>query len=218
MRIDTKEGLEVTHALEYYGRMLFTLQLLPLLRASPLGGRVLTVLAGSMLANKLDADDLNLDGPGKFGGMQTQAHMLIMNTLFFDRLSADPENRGVTFIHNWPGAVNTGNMARYHTPSTWSPAPLTSLLKPLFWFIGFSDKETRERHAYIATSGSFGGRGPRLEGAAAAKNTAGGTEGGLYLVNHKCDVKYNEQALKELRKDAQGKVWDKTMEILRPYS
>ncbi|KAF9879554.1 short chain dehydrogenase reductase family protein [Colletotrichum karsti] len=130
-RNDTTEGLDVTHALEYYGRMLFTLSLLPLLRASP-SPRVLTVLGGSVLSNKLIVDDLNLERPGNFGGIQSQAHMNTMNTLFLDRLSTDPMNDNITFVHNWPGAVDTGNMDRYHKPSLLSPVPLTVLLKPVF--------------------------------------------------------------------------------------
>ncbi|KAJ4994630.1 Oxidoreductase lepF, partial [Colletotrichum sp. SAR 10_66] len=108
-RNDTAEGLEVTHALQYYGRMLFTLSLLPLLRASP-SPRVLTVLGGSFLSTNLLVDDLDLRKAGNFGGMRSQTHMSIMNTLFLDRLASDPDNAKITFVHNWPGAVDTGNM------------------------------------------------------------------------------------------------------------
>ncbi|EQB58226.1 hypothetical protein CGLO_01548 [Colletotrichum gloeosporioides Cg-14] len=90
-RNDTAEGLEVTHALQYYGRMLFTLSLLPLLHASP-SPRVLTVLGGSFLSTNLLVDDLDLRKAGNFGGMRSQTHMSIMNTLFLDRLASDPEN------------------------------------------------------------------------------------------------------------------------------
>ncbi|TDZ61704.1 Oxidoreductase andH [Colletotrichum trifolii] len=214
-RNNTSEGLDVTHALEYYGRMLFTLLLLPLLRASP-SPRVLTVLAGSMLSKRLNADDLNLEKPGNFGGIQTQGHMAIMNTLFLDRLAADADNEKVSFVHNWPGVVDTGNMARYHRPSALSPFPLTALLKPLTWLIKFSDREAGERHVYNATSGTFGGRGPR-GGQGVKKGTAGVEGKGLFLLNHKCEASYNEKILGELRAEAQGRVWEKTMEILKPF-
>ncbi|TDZ38620.1 Oxidoreductase andH [Colletotrichum spinosum] len=203
-RNNTSEGLDVTHALEYYGRMLFTLLLLPLLRASP-SPRVLTVLAGSMLSKRLNADDLNLEKPGNFGGIQTQGHMAIMNTLFLDRLAADADNENVTFVHNWPGVVDTGNMARYHRPSALSPFPLTALLKPLTWLIKFSDREAGERHVYNATSGTFGGRGPK-GGQGVKKGTAGVEGKGLFLLNHKCEASYNEKILGELRAEAQEKI------------
>ncbi|GKT42604.1 oxidoreductase lepF [Colletotrichum spaethianum] len=218
-RNNTTEGLDVTHSLEYYGRMLFTLHLLPLLRASP-APRVLTVLAGSMLSSKgVLFDDLNLEKPGNFGGMRTQTHMGVMNTLFLDRLAAEPGNDKVTFVHNWPGAVDTGNMARYHTSSTFSPVPLTTLLRPLFLFMGFDEKEAGQRHVYNATSGDLGGDGPRLrDGVEGWRNTRG-EEGkrGLFLVNHKCEACDKGNVMKNLRGEAQGKVWEKTMEVLGPY-
>ncbi|KAK1574284.1 uncharacterized protein LY79DRAFT_524166 [Colletotrichum navitas] len=228
-RNNTVEGLDVTHALEYYGRMLFTLHLLPLLRAAP-AARVLTVLAGSMLrggggAGGLLLDDLNLEGPGAFGGVRTQTHMAVMNTLFLDRLSAEPGNEGaVTFVHNWPGAVDTGNMVRYHVPSLWSPIPLTALLRPLFLVVGFSEKEAGERHLYVATSGGIGGGdGPRVidggERKGGGRRNTRGQEGrrGLFLVDHKCEVVDKSEIMRDLRGEAQRKVWEKTMEILRPY-
>ncbi|KAK1991899.1 hypothetical protein LX36DRAFT_589520 [Colletotrichum falcatum] len=224
-RNNTAEGLDVTHALEYYGRMLFTLHLLPLLRASP-AGRVLTVLAGSMLrrgaGGGLLLDDLNLEGPGAFGGVRTQTHMAVMNTLFLDRLSAEEEKSGggggggVTFVHNWPGAVDTGNAARHHAPSFWSPVPLTALLlRPLFLVIGSGEKEAGERHLFLATSGDFGGG----EGKGAGARNTRGEEGrrGLFLVDHKCEVADKSEIMEELRREAQGKVWEKTMEVLGPY-
>ncbi|OLN96560.1 Dehydrogenase/reductase SDR family member 13-like protein 1 [Colletotrichum chlorophyti] len=215
-RNNTVEGLEVTHALEYYGRMLFTLVLLPLLRLSP-SGRVLTVLGGSMLSNDLFLDDLNLEKPGNFGGVRTQTHMNIMNTLFLDRLAHEPGNESISFVHNWPGAVNTGNLARYHTRSWRSPVSWTVLVTPLLWLVGFGEKEAGERHLYVATSGRFGGKGPMVDGKGAESGARRKGGGGLFLVNNKCDVSYKEDVLRELRAEARGKVWDKTMEILGPY-
>ncbi|OHE99808.1 hypothetical protein CORC01_04944 [Colletotrichum orchidophilum] len=220
-RNNTTEGLDITHALEYYSRMLFTLNLLPLLRAAP-SPRVLTVLAGSMLSTRIDASDLNLERSDSLFGFRTQTHMANMNSLFFDRLAADPANGAISFVHNWPGAVDTGNMARYHTPTRWSPWPLTHLLRVLFLVMGFDEKEAGERHVYIATSGRFGGAagplGEKEDGGSRCKNTRGQEgENGLFLLNHKGDVSYSEKALEELRGEVQGKVWDTTMEILGPY-
>ncbi|KAK1656253.1 hypothetical protein BDP81DRAFT_338542 [Colletotrichum phormii] len=236
-RNDTSEGIDVCHSLEYYSRMLATLHLLPLLRASASAStstssspgptpRVLTVLAGSMLSTRIDATDLNLtrsspsSGSSRLFGFKTQTHMAIMNTLFLDTLAADPANAGVGFVHNWPGAVDTGNMARYHTPTWWSPFPLTNLLRPLFLVMGFEEREAGERHVYLGTSGRFGGRNEQKEGEGekGCKNTRG-EEGrnGLFLVNHKGEVSYSESALEALRGDVQGKVWDLTMEILGPF-
>jgi hypothetical protein len=189
--------------------------LLPLLRASP-SPRVFSVLSGSFLSRRFIADDLNLDKPGAFGGIQSQTQMGTMNTLTMECFAAAEGNSNISFIHNWPGMVDTGNAARHWKQSFWSPFSFTLLLKPISWVFGFSISEAGERHLYISSSGTFGGNGPTIVGVSAV-NTKGGEKGGLYLLNHKCDVKYDETILKELREGSQETVWAKTMEILRPY-
>ncbi|KAF6827833.1 short chain dehydrogenase reductase family protein [Colletotrichum plurivorum] len=216
-RNNTAEGIDVTHSLEYYGRMLSTLLLLPLLRASP-SPRVLTILGAVRLSAKgIDADDLNLEKPGKFGGLATQAHMSAMNTLFLDRLSSDPDNQKITFVHNWPGLVDTGNAVRHHTPSFFSPVPITILLKPVFWVLGYGEQEAGERHVFVGTSGVFGGLGPKGEDGAVREGTRGDIGRGLFLVDHRCEVIDKGKVLEELRGYVQGKVWGKTMEVLGPF-
>ncbi|KAH6689486.1 hypothetical protein F5X68DRAFT_260167 [Plectosphaerella plurivora] len=214
-RNDTPEGLETTHALQYYGRILFTLHLLPLLRASS-NPRVMSILAGCFLSGSIDNDDINLDKPGAFGGFASQARIGTLNTVGFDQLAADKDNAGITFIHSWPGAVNTGNMARYWKPSTFSFFPWTELMKPLFFFMGVSHEDSAEKHLYQATTGTFGGDGPKVDGVKAA-NTAGSQGRGLYLLDDKCEVSYNAKTLDNLRAKSQAAVWAKTTEILKPY-
>jgi hypothetical protein len=212
---DTPEGLETTHALQYYGRILFTLLLLPLLRASS-SPRVISVLAGCFLSGSIDNDDINLDKPGAFGGFASQARIGTLNTVGLDHLAADPENASVTFMHSWPGAVNTGNMARYWKPSTFSFFPWTEFLKPLFFFMGISHEDSAEKHLYQVTSGTFGGDGPKIDGVQAV-NTTGSQGHGLFLLDDKCEVSYNAKSLDKLRTNSQAAVWAKTTEILKPY-
>lgn len=164
----------------------------------------------------MDNDDINLDRPGAFGGYASQARVGTLNTLGLGHLAAQPENSRVTFIHSWPGAVNTGNMARYHRPSTFSWFPWTELLKPLFLVMGVSHEDSAEKHLYQAASGVFGGDGPTVKGVEAV-NTTGGTGSGLFLLNDKCDVAYNKDALEKLRPASQAAIWAKTEEILAPY-
>lgn len=212
---DTSEGLDVTHALEYFGRMLFTLHLLPLLRKSA-AARVLTVLAGSMLTDRLIIDDLTLEKPSNFGGFNTQIQLSIMNSIFLDRLSADSDNANITFLHNSPGSVKTGNMFRHHTPTWHNPFTWLVLLTPMHWFMGHTEEESGQRHLYLATSGKFARSGPLLDGKA-TKGTTGREGSGLYILNYKCDVSYNEKALKALRAKGQDEVWKETMRILGPF-
>lgn len=220
---DTSEGLEVTHSLEYYGRILLTLQLLPLLRASEHGSRVVSVGGGGLLLPRLfDADDLHLER-SRLGLLLSQVQMVTMNTLGLDRLAADPANAAVAFVHKLPGQVNTGNMARYWTArddkTTWWSRlpPFSNLMLPLYWFVGMSFDEAEARHLFVCTTGAFGGKGPLVEGVQAGENTAGSKTGGLYLVDDKDEVKYSKSKLATLRETAQDKVWAKTMEILQPY-
>lgn len=215
--LDTSEGLDVTHSLEYYGRMLFVQHLLPLLRQSTRQPRVVTVLAGFFISKGFNGDDCNLERPGAFGGAASQSHMSAMNTLTLDRLASDPENSRITFIHNWPGLVETGNSTRHWTRSWTSPFSLMILTKPLFWAIGFSIEESGERHVFISTSSSYGGgTGPAVPGFV-AKNTAGGVDGGLFLLNHKCEAGFSRASFEQVKAQSADKVWAKTREILDPY-
>lgn len=131
-----------------------------------------------------------------------------MNTLTMDLYAAREENSEITFIHNWPGWVDTGNAQRSgtHNPGSWSTRNL--LLAPYLWFTGQSIMESGERHLYMATGGHFGGK---------EKNTRGGSKKGLFILDNKCDVAYDEAILEEFRSDAQERVWNKTTEILKPH-
>lgn len=211
----TSDGLEITHTLEYYGRMLFTLHLLPLLRRSP-NPRVLTVLAGTMLANRLNTADLTLTHTTHFLGLQTQTQLSIMTTLFLDRLSADPLNAHISFIHNSPGSVDTGNIDRHHVRSWTAPVNFMRLLRPIHWVMGHTDAECAQRHVYIASSGKFGRVGPLLEGSA-EQGTTGREGSGLFILNHDCDVSFDRKALVALRAKGQEEVWTGTMGILGTF-
>ncbi|KAF2852729.1 hypothetical protein T440DRAFT_516563 [Plenodomus tracheiphilus IPT5] len=144
--------------------------------------------------------------------------MGIMNTPFFDRLAADPANSNISFIHNWPGSVETGKIYRHASAggSTWT---WLSFLKPIHWIMGHGEEEAGQRHLYIATTKRFGGRGIRGEDGKEEEemSASGRTGSGLYILNYKCDVSYSEKALKALRAKGQQEVWDETMRILKPF-
>ncbi|KAF1935795.1 hypothetical protein EJ02DRAFT_415176 [Clathrospora elynae] len=216
-RNNTEDDLDITHALKYYGRLLLTLPLLPLLRLSP-SPRVLTILGSSMLSASLNISDMHLERPGAFGAIASQTQMSNVNTLFFDHPSSDAANARIFFIHNSPGAVDTGNMARYHVASWKSTFPLTTLLKPIDWVINISEQETGGRHVYIARSGKFRGAGPLVGDGGKEKGTMGREGGGLFILNHKCDVSVSDKALVTLRNEGQEEVVVKeTMKILGPF-
>ena len=84
------------------------------------------------------------------------------------------------------------------------------LMAPLFWVSshGLSLEESGDRHAFMATGGRFGGKG---------RNSRGGEVGGLWVLDEGCDVVYDEGLLGRLRGRAQGIVWEKTVEVLKPH-
>ncbi|RFU78061.1 short chain dehydrogenase reductase family [Trichoderma arundinaceum] len=212
-RKETDEGLEIAQSLEYYSRMLFALHLLPLLSKAETP-RVVSVLAGGLEKATIDFDDLDLKKPGNFGGVKGQMQFTTMNTAFLEKLAN--ENPAVTFIHSWPGWVNTGNMRR-----GWDEG---SILARVFWFVlepivrlfGFSDEESGERHLFLTTSAAFGGRGVPWKGKQGV-NSLEKAQDGLFLVNYNCDCTPNAKVMPLLREKGQEKIWEHTHEILRPY-
>jgi hypothetical protein len=116
---DTSEGLDISHALEYYSRICFVENLLLQLRAS-VNARVISVLSGGMERDRLlGVEDLNLERPGAFGGLATQCHMGIMGTLTMEQIAEEKENAGIVFIYSHSGIVRTGNLFRGWQEGLW---------------------------------------------------------------------------------------------------
>jgi NAD(P)-dependent dehydrogenase (short-subunit alcohol dehydrogenase family) len=211
-RTETFEGVEIAQSLEYYSRILFIQHLLPLLRAAE-APRVVSVLGGGLERTNIDLDDPDLKQPGNFGAVKAQGQYTAMNTTTLEKLASD--NPDVTFIHSWPGWVNTGNVNRG------SPGWLMSwfiwlVLDPLIALVGFSEEKTGQRHLFQSTSAYFGGRGVPWSGEPGA-NSLGKPENGLFLVNFKCNCTQNAKAVAFLREKARGTIWDHTQEVLGPY-
>ena len=212
-RKETAEGLEIAQSLEYYSRMLFVLHLLPLLGEAE-APKVVSVLGGGLEWATIDLDDLDLKKPGNFGGMKAQMQYIAMNTTSLEKLAND--NPNVTFIHSWPGWVNTGNLRRGSDPNSIMGWFVWLILEPLIALFAFSDEESGQRHLFQSTSAAFGGRGVLWKGKPGI-NSLEKPADGLFLVNYKCDCTPNAKAMPLLREKALGKIWDHTQEVLRPY-
>jgi NAD(P)-dependent dehydrogenase (short-subunit alcohol dehydrogenase family) len=212
-RKETAEGLEITQSLEYYSRMLFILHLLPLLEKAE-APKVVSVLAGGMESASISLDDLDLKKPGNFGGVKAQVQYAAMNTMTLEKLAN--ENPNVTFIHSWPGWVNTGNIRRSADPNTITAWLFWLLLEPLIYLLSFSDEESGQRHLFQGTSAAFGGRGVPWKGKLGV-NSLEKQADGLFLVNYKCDCTPNAKVMPILRKKAQAKIWDHTQDVFKPY-
>ncbi len=212
-RRETAEGLEIVQSLEYYSRMLFVLHLLPLLGEAE-APKVVSVLGGGLERATIDLDDLDLKKPGNFGSMKAQMQYAAMNTTTLEKLAND--NPNVTFIHSWPGWVNTGNVRRGSDPNSIMAWFIWLILEPLISLFAFSDEESGQRHLFQSTSAAFGGRGVLWKGKPGI-NSLEKPADGLFLVNLKCDCTPNAKVMPLLREKALGKIWDHTQEVLRPY-
>ncbi|KAI0099312.1 hypothetical protein GGR51DRAFT_395830 [Nemania sp. FL0031] len=212
-RKETAEGIEIAQSLEYYSRMLFILHLLPLLReaAAP---RVVSVLGGGFERASINVDDIDLKKPGSFNLLTAQVQYIAMNTMGLERLAND--NPDVTFIHSWPGWVNTGNVKRGADPNSMMSWFVWLVLEPIIRLFSMSDEESGQRHLFESTSSLFGGRGIPWSGKPGT-NSLERQENGLYLVNYKCDCTPNAKVVRVLREKALGKIWEHTREVLRPY-
>lgn len=212
-RTETSEGVEITQSLEYYSRMLFILHLLPLLNRAE-APRVVSVLGGGMENLRVDLDDIDLKKPGNFGLVKAQTQWAILNTIALEKLADD--NPRVTFVHSWPGWVDTGNVRRGLKPNSIKAWIVWLTLEPLIALLSFSDAESGQRHLYQCTSAAFGGHGIPWKGKPGL-NSREQQSSGLFLVNYKCDSTPNAKVVPILREKGRSKVWDHTYKILQPY-
>lgn len=217
-RKDTKEGVEVAAALEYYGRVLFAELLMGCLRKAE-AGRVVSVLGGGLEREKavLDVEDLGMKKAGTWSGFRAQGQYVVMNTLGMERLAEGPGGEGVSFVHAWPGLVSTGNVRRGHDEGSVG-AWLAWAVEPLFGVLGTRGAVCGQRFLFVCTSAMYGGRG-LVEWEGKKGVNARGEEGeGLFLVNYKGDCTPNAKVMARLRETGvQDKVWEHTKEVLKPY-
>jgi len=105
-RTPTKENIDDKSALAYYGRVLFVKELLPLLRSSPHGGKVLFVL-NSKTGNlsKINWNDVELEN--HYSLLAIFNHVQVFTDLVIQYLASQPENANISFIHAFPGVVRT---------------------------------------------------------------------------------------------------------------
>ncbi|KFZ19096.1 hypothetical protein V502_03822 [Pseudogymnoascus sp. VKM F-4520 (FW-2644)] len=220
-RDESHEGIDRKFTLNYYSRMRFISNLLPLLQTAatqpPHFSRTLSILsAGS--EGKLDFEDLELKNT--FSRPKCATHTTTMNSLMTEEFSK--RQPVTTFSHSYPSIVNSG-LAR-ELPG-WARAAakgLTSLMSVLT----VSLEETGARQLFIATSGVYPPAKPLKDdtlasGVPAPKglhspmlgaNTVAGS--GAYLVNWNGDATGKQKLLKEYReKNVGATVWEHTMGI-----
>lgn len=213
-RKETSEGFEITQSLKYYSRILFVLHLLPLLEQAE-APRVVGVLQGGLESRTIDLDDIDVKRPGNFGFIKAHMQYGNMFTLALERLASD--NPHITFVHSWPGWVDTGNVwrgiANRNSVLSWF---VWLILEPLIGLFSISDEDSGQRHLFQCTSAAFGGRSIPWKGRPGV-NSLNKQENGLFLVNYKCDCTPNARVMSVLRDKAEGTVWEHTLHVLGPY-
>ncbi|CAF3697245.1 unnamed protein product [Rotaria sp. Silwood1] len=105
-RTPTTENIDNKLALHYYGRILFVQELLPLLRSSQNGGKVLFVF-DSVHGNpsKINWNDMALEHTYSLSSAANHAMSFTDHAIQY--FASQPENTNITFTHALPGFVRT---------------------------------------------------------------------------------------------------------------
>ncbi|KPM36156.1 hypothetical protein AK830_g10406 [Neonectria ditissima] len=146
--VDTAEGLPLITALGFYSRQRLTANLLPLLQQASSIRRVVTVMAGTK-EGPIFADDIS---GRKVPLLSARGHLCTALTLSLDALARKAPD--VSFIHNFPGSVNT-NLIRRGDGMILQTLRLVT--KAFVSVLGESvaSKECGERHAWLCLSGRY---------------------------------------------------------------
>ncbi|KAI0147342.1 hypothetical protein GGR57DRAFT_260097 [Xylariaceae sp. FL1272] len=212
-RMETSEGKLMSLALTYYGRTLLMMQLLPLLNASSMSPRVLSVLAAGRESTSIYLDDIDLKKPGAYSLASGSRSSATYNSLTMSRLAK--ENPKVVFIHHYPGGVSTGLFKKGFGDKWWFP--LFNIFLALY---AWTPEQAGEKNIYMLTSEKYGGKGvslgPNEQPALNIDNSAKG--GSLYLIDDKLRELQQEKIMRELRNmDAGNTIWEHTLEEIGKY-
>ena len=208
---ETSEGLDRKLTTNYYARMRFTQQLLPLLQAaSPQLSRVVSVLSpGEESLTSFHLDDLGLKN--NFSLRTAACHAIIMTDFAFEEMAK--QHPTTSFVHAYPGIVKTGfNKEAGFVIKTAANAAYV-LLAP--WKVNI--QESGERHLYAATSAAYPAKsgnegGVDMGNEKVMKGSTGEIGSGAYLIGSDGELRANEKALKELRSKGAGQqIWEQTI-------
>lgn len=216
-RDESEEGLDRKLATNYYSRIRFAQNLLPLLRAasstsspSPEFARVVSVLSAGE-EGKLNLDDLDLKHTFTLRNCVT--HSVVMTDFAFEELAKQEPN--VSFVHIFPGIVKTGFFRSGGTLVNAGGKVLYALLSP--WMVDI--KESGERHLHAATSAAYPSReGPKGVGEGEVEVASGSDEvvgSGAYLLTWNGNTTGKKELLKEYREKGFGQIiWKHTVETM----
>jgi hypothetical protein len=171
----TSENIHLLAALNYYSRLRFIVNLLPLLEQATSLRRVVTVGGGSK-EGPLDATDFSaLQVPRE----KLRGHLTSLITLGLEAVAKTAPS--VSFVHDYPGTVPTGLYRNIGGPPTAAIDTFVTI------------EESGQRHLFLATSAMFPSQsgekaGIELPGRLeSAIGTAGKLGSGVYSVGSDCE-------------------------------
>jgi len=222
-RQESSEGIDIPHCLRYYTRLRFTYTLLPLLTASP-RPRVISILAGGT-EGTIDLTDLEVRT--NFNTIKAAVSSTTQTTLALEELAKSYPS--VTFIHKYPGLVNTGILERMMTTASGIyaiPAFLVRwLILPIVNFFSTTPDEAGERGLFIATSARYPPAEPKTaslgvplpKGVSVARSSVVGEDGkgnGVYRLGPDDESAPDGTVLPAYRAEGAGKiVWESTLAV-----
>jgi hypothetical protein len=170
----TSENIHLLAALNYYARLRFIVNLLPLLEQATSLRRVVTVGGGSK-EGPLDTTDF----PALHVPLERlRGHLTTLITLGLEAVAKTAP--GVSYVHDYPGTVPTGLYRNIGGPPTLAVDGLVTI------------EESGQRHLFLATSAMF----PSQSGEKAGVELPGGVEiamgstgqvgSGVYSVGRDC--------------------------------
>jgi len=158
---ESVEGIDIPHALRYYTRLRFVYDLLPLLTASPVP-RVISILAGGK-EKAIDINDLEVKNDFTF--VKAAENGTTQTTLAFEELAKSYPS--ITFIHKYPGFVNSGVLDRLMTTATGLYAIPAAIVRwailPIVNYWSTSIDEAGERGLFLSTSARYPPAKPKTE-------------------------------------------------------
>lgn len=154
LRQETPEGLDTATALRYYSRIRFIQNLLPFMSER---ARIVSILAGGM-EGKIFESDLDLRQRGNYSLLNSLGHFTTLLTLTHDALASQHPSK--SFLHIYPGFVNTGVLARscgqFQFPRNESLGRFFGVVEGALSWVSLQPEEVGERMLFYATCERFG--------------------------------------------------------------
>ncbi|KIW08509.1 uncharacterized protein PV09_01403 [Verruconis gallopava] len=206
----TEEGLDSFLSTLYYSRIRMTMNLIPLLSASPLNGHVISVYAGSFEEVKAgDEPPIGCPPDDAYGVSTVRRNTVYMKNFAFEELASRHAGR-VSFAHIYPGLVDGPAFTDPGNP-LWFRV-IWRLLYPLLWLTYMTSAEDCGKVMLYLSTPRFPAKGVKQEGIEPAMGTDGKLGSGSYALGQRADPS-KVRSFDKVRPEGVGeRIWAHTME------